>query len=116
MFECPTVRIVNSDDPTTFIIINAADFDPARHQLFEGDGAPPAPMAVPDATLPTTASAEAEAPITPLRTDGPTFEDYVAAGYAPESYPPVGYAEVPSPDSTRTGRRRRRLRRRTSAP
>lgn len=27
-----------------------------------------------------------------LRTDGPTFAEYVAAGYAPESYPPQGYA------------------------
>lgn len=27
-----------------------------------------------------------------LRTDGPTFEDFVAAGYAPEDYPPPGFA------------------------
>lgn len=31
-----------------------------------------------------------------LRTDGPTLEDYVAAGYRAEDYPPPGYAEVPS--------------------
>lgn len=31
-----------------------------------------------------------------LRQDGPTFEDYVRAGYAPAAYPPQGYAEKPS--------------------
>lgn len=31
-----------------------------------------------------------------LRTDGPTFEDFTKAGYAPETYPPEGYAEKPS--------------------
>lgn len=29
---------------------------------------------------------------TQLRLDGPTFEEYVNAGYRPELYPPVGYA------------------------
>lgn len=28
----------------------------------------------------------------PLRTDGPTLEEYVKAGYAAENYPPQGYA------------------------
>lgn len=32
-----------------------------------------------------------------LRADGPTFEEYVAAGYKPENYPPEGYAAVRSP-------------------
>lgn len=27
-----------------------------------------------------------------LRTDGPTLEEYVAAGYPAENYPPAGYA------------------------
>ena len=27
-----------------------------------------------------------------LKTDGPTFEEFVAAGYKPEHYPPAGYA------------------------
>ncbi len=31
-----------------------------------------------------------------LRIDGPTLEEYTAAGYAPENYPPSGYAERPS--------------------
>lgn len=31
------------------------------------------------------------------RDDGPTFEEYVAAGYAPEAYPPRGWAEKDSP-------------------
>ncbi|MCR5859721.1 hypothetical protein [Mesorhizobium sp. J428] len=29
---------------------------------------------------------------TPLKTDGPTVEEYVAAGYSAKSYPPKGYA------------------------
>lgn len=32
-----------------------------------------------------------------LRTDGPTLEVWVKAGYAPKDYPPVGYAELDSP-------------------
>ena len=32
-----------------------------------------------------------------LRLDGPTLEEYVAAGYKPETYPPQGYGEKPSP-------------------
>lgn len=31
-------------------------------------------------------------PVSTLRTDGPTLAQYVAAGYAPESYPPTGFA------------------------
>ena len=40
----------------------------------------------------------AVAPGTPpaLRTDGPTIEEFVFAGYKPENYPPAGYAERPS--------------------
>jgi hypothetical protein len=30
--------------------------------------------------------------VEPLRTDGPTLEEFVAAGYKPEHYPPPGYA------------------------
>lgn len=34
----------------------------------------------------------------PLREDGPTLEEYVAAGYDAEGYPPAGYAErLPKP-------------------
>lgn len=33
----------------------------------------------------------------PLRTDGPTIEEWVAKGYRAEHYPPEGWAEVPSP-------------------
>lgn len=32
-----------------------------------------------------------------LRTDGPTLEKWVEAGYKPENYPPEGYAELDSP-------------------
>lgn len=36
--------------------------------------------------------AQAQKPQQKLRNDGPTLEEYVAAGYDPESYPPEGYA------------------------
>jgi hypothetical protein len=49
-----------------------------------------------------------EVPATPpappkpeLRTDGPTIEVYVAAGYDPKGYPPEGFAEVDSPGLVR---------------
>jgi hypothetical protein len=35
-----------------------------------------------------------------LRQDGPTLEKWVEAGYKPENYPPVGYAELDSPALT----------------
>lgn len=28
--------------------------------------------------------------------NGPTFEEWVKAGYSPDKYPPAGYAEIPS--------------------
>lgn len=33
-----------------------------------------------------------------LRTDGPTFQEYLDAGYWPEGYPPRGYASKHSPE------------------
>lgn len=36
-----------------------------------------------------------------LKANGPTLEQFVSAGYAPEQYPPQGYAEVPSPALTK---------------
>lgn len=45
-------------------------------------------------------------PSGPLRTDGPTLEEYVKAGYSAESYPPTGYAPrttpATKPDTTST--------------
>ena len=35
---------------------------------------------------------EATAEPVALRTDGPTLEEYVNAGYSAENYPPKGYA------------------------
>jgi hypothetical protein len=32
-----------------------------------------------------------------IKASGPTFEQFVAAGYKPEDYPPDGYDEIPSP-------------------
>jgi hypothetical protein len=37
----------------------------------------------------------------PLREDGPTIEEWIAASYQPEHYPPSGYAETPSPGLSR---------------
>jgi hypothetical protein len=31
-----------------------------------------------------------------IKSSGPTFEQWVAAGYLPEAYPPDGYDEIPS--------------------
>lgn len=36
------------------------------------------------------------APAAAPQPHSPTFEEYVAAGYLPENYPPAGYEEVPS--------------------
>lgn len=36
-------------------------------------------------------------PDAPLRTDGPTLAEFVAAGYAAENYPPQGYDVVTIP-------------------
>jgi len=36
-------------------------------------------------------------PTIQLRTDGPTLEEFLIAGYKAENYPPEGYAEKPSP-------------------
>lgn len=41
-----------------------------------------------------------EALVHNLRTDGPTLEKWVEAGYLPENYPPDGYAELDSPALT----------------
>jgi len=54
-----------SEDQGDHVVINKADFDPATHEAYEGDG---------------------------LRQDGPTVTEYVAAGYLASNYPPGGYA------------------------
>ena len=35
------------------------------------------------------------------KTGGPSLEEFVAAGYKPEEYPPAGYKEVPSEGLTK---------------
>lgn len=37
----------------------------------------------------------------PLRTDGPTFEQWTQRGYDPAAYPPKGYVELPSEGLTK---------------
>jgi hypothetical protein len=36
----------------------------------------------------------------PLRTDGPTLAEYVAAGYKAENYPPTGFAVKPAANAS----------------
>lgn len=43
-------------------------------------------------TEPETAPVAAPPPPSSLRDDGPTLDEYVAAGYLAENYPPTGYA------------------------
>ena len=43
----------------------------------------------------------------PLRTDGPTLEEWIASGYSKEAYPPAGYAPVPSAPATAQNNKRR---------
>lgn len=40
--EVQTVRVVSTDEASQgpFVVINAADFDPALHTLYEDDAAP----------------------------------------------------------------------------
>jgi hypothetical protein len=67
------VKIEDPDKPGDYLVVASRDFDPSKHRLFiAGAGA-----AV-------------------LRQDGPTFEEFLAAGHKPEAYPPAGYAEKPS--------------------
>lgn len=40
---------------------------------------------------------EAEAKAAELKQDGPTIEEFVKAGFAPENYPPAGYASRSTP-------------------
>jgi len=36
----------------------------------------------------------------PLRTDGPTLAEYIAAGYKAENYPPIGFAAKPAANAS----------------
>jgi hypothetical protein len=62
----------------------------------------PAPVAKPagptqaDLVKMAIAQANARAAAANLRQDGPTLEEYVAAGYDPKTYPPAGFAAVES--------------------
>ena len=41
----------------------------------------------------------------PLRTDGPSLEEWIAKGYSKDAYPPTGYAPVPSVPPSPSNRR-----------
>lgn len=65
-----TVVIESENGP---VIINESDFNPSIHKLANTD------------------SELMEKVADTLRTDGPTVEEFVAAGYRAENYPPQGY-------------------------
>lgn len=82
--------------------VPAPDPEPAAEGQPEPSPAPseaPAPDPAPSDAAPDAVSAEPpaqdpepEALPAPLRTDGPTLAEWVAAGYLAEHYPPEGYA------------------------
>jgi hypothetical protein len=90
-------------------IINVADFEDAKHVAIDGPTAsaraatptstfsassvstltvPEGAATVTSAQAPTDADDDSQA----LLQNGPTLEEYLAAGYSAESYPPQGYA------------------------
>lgn len=68
---------------------------PGTENLPPGLPGPVGALPQPDATAVSSDEGTVNQAVT-LRVDGPTFEAYVAAGYLPATYPPQGYAEVPS--------------------
>lgn len=94
------VRMLATGDVVT---INAQDFDETRYAVLSPEDLA-ASFVVPPATSapagPLAAVAAPEPPAAediPLRTDGPTLEEFVDAGYSQEVYPPSGYAAKESP-------------------
>ena len=69
-----------------------SDDDAVEVPVVEAEAVPVQDPAEPLA--PVAAAPEPEP--APLRLDGPTLEEYVAAGYKAWGYPPKGYASVPS--------------------
>lgn len=75
---------------------------------------PPPEMNAPAATMEAPEVSATDAPTAPevkpvpLRTDGPTLKEYIAAGYKAENYPPEGYAvkEEPPAEVTRHNSKR----------
>lgn len=70
-----------------------------RHRAGESKATGAGAASSPTTNNPQSSIPNPQSPIPieqPLRTDGPTLEEYVAAGYSPESYPPQGYAARPS--------------------
>jgi hypothetical protein len=90
----PRVEYIAIQDPDKagdYLLVAKDDFDGAKHQLYEG--------ALPEPALEATAPGETGLvdPADRVQADGPTFEEFVEAGYPAAEYPPVGYAEKASP-------------------
>jgi hypothetical protein len=99
----PTGLSTSGTIEVTQVVLSQEDVDAIVKDAADGTGPldPPVSNASVAAGLSntTTDSAPAEPPTTPppssnppLRTDGPTLAEYVAAGYLEENYPPAGYA------------------------
>lgn len=105
----------NTTKPLTAEDLKPAPAEPAKPEatetkpVVEGDGSEAGGTIVQDEAgkekLSAEETARAQAAIAesgaqekakalPLRTDGPTLAEFVAAGYAEKDYPPAGYAAV----------------------
>jgi hypothetical protein len=82
--RCPTVEIYVPEHPDKRVVMNAADFDEKVHVRFEEYEK-------------TRGRNDDPRNADGKRTNGPTIEEWVKAGYRPEHYPPGDYAEKPSP-------------------
>lgn len=98
-----TIKIeseLSAGNPHGFIIINKTDFDGEIHTLFVEREKTAEEIAALEAELAAIKRIAADESNIPrdakgLRTDGPTIEEWVAANYLAEHYPPEGYAENP---------------------
>lgn len=75
---------------TALIILTQDDLDAilADHAA----GVEPVPSETSDTSKSMGLSNAQKVEDAPLRTDGPTLEEYVKSGYLAENYPPAGYA------------------------
>lgn len=106
MAPIPTLRVRRFEHGDE-VVINASDFDPAKHALAAEPAAASVRSAQPAAVAKSakaadSPSAPADGPnedVEPvaLREDGPTVEEFVTSGYPAHAYPPLGYAEKSSP-------------------
>ncbi len=78
--------------PTLRMLRTLAQNTNQRIHILTSNAAEKAAAAETAKTPPPTPPAIPSGNTDELRTDGPTLEEYVAAGYPAEQYPPAGYA------------------------